>query len=158
MVLKRFKAPILFVLLLAFAYVSVAHNILPRAVQEVLFFVALLLEIVLIATGWRFYFQNRKMLGLAVWRKRMSLIGVISNTMAFAVPFASIVYMILYPWIGLRIHLPMIDADIMLYACLVFSLCGIVAGIFSPPRSRFLITLGSIIIAMLVLSIPMGVL
>lgn len=98
------------------------------------------------------------MLGLAVWRKRMSLIGVISNTLAFAVPFASIVYMILYPWIGLRIHLPMIDADIMLYACLVFSLCGIITGIFSPPRSRFLITLGSIIIALLVISIPMGVL
>ncbi len=50
----------MFVLLLAFAYVSVADNILPRTVQDVLFFVVLLIELGLIAAGWRFYFQNRK--------------------------------------------------------------------------------------------------
>ena len=91
MALKRFKAPILFVVLLAVDYVSVAHNIGPRAVQDVLFFVVLLLEIMLIATGWHFYFQTRKMPEFAVWRKRMSLIGVIANTLAFAVSFVSIV-------------------------------------------------------------------
>jgi len=66
--------------------------------------------------------------------------------------------MILYPWTGLQMHLPMIDTDIMLDACLIFSLGGVIAGIFSPPRSRFAITLGSVIIALLVISFPMGVL
>lgn len=158
MVLTRFKAPILFVLLLAFAYVSVAHNILPRTVQDALFFVVLLIELGLIAAGWRFYLQNRKKADIVAWRKWMSLIGVIANMLAFAVPFASIVYMIVYPWVGLRMNLPMIDADIMVDACLIFSLGGLIAGILSPPRSRFAITLGSLIIALLVVSIPMGVL
>jgi hypothetical protein len=156
--LKRFVAPVSFILLLAFAYVSVAHNILPRAVQDVLFFVVLLLELGLIAAGWRFYVKNRKKAEIVAWRKWMSLIGVIANTGAIAVPFASIVYMIVYPWVGLRMNLPMIDADIMVNANLICSLCGVIAGILSPPRSRFAITLGSLIIALLVVSIPMGVL
>ncbi len=53
-------------------------------------------------------------------------------------------------------HLPMIDADLMVYANLICALCGVIAGILSASRSRFAITLGSLIIALLVLSLPIG--
>jgi hypothetical protein len=46
----------------------------------------------------------------------------------------------------------------MVLACLIFSLCGVIAGIFSSPRSRFPTTLGSLIISMLIAAVPMGVL
>ena len=88
----------------------------------------------------------------------MALLGVIANTTAFAIPLVSLVYMIFYPSIALRMRLPMIDGEKMVLACLVFSLCGLIAGILAAGRSRFAISLGNLIIALLVLAIPMGVL
>jgi len=80
----------------------------------------------------------------------MALLGAIANTTAFAIPVGSLLFMMFYPAI--------IDGEKMIMACLVFSLCGVIAGILSPARSRFATTLGSLIIALLILSIPMGVL
>jgi hypothetical protein len=62
------------------------------------------------------------------------------------------------PAIGLRMHLPMIHADKMMLVCFGCSFCGLIAGILAPARGRFATTLGSLIIAMLIVAIPMGVL
>ena len=66
--------------------------------------------------------------------------------------------MIFYPAIARYTHTPMIDAEKMTLACLVFSFGGVIAGVLSPAGSRFATTLGSLIIALLILAIPMGVL
>src|SRR5580692_11113531 len=125
-------APLFAVLIVAFVYVSLFCHRIPLPIQSTLFFGVLLLEIALIA--------------------------VVANTTAFAIPVVSLVYMIFYPAIGLRMRLPMIDGEKMVVACLVFSLCGFIAGILAPARSRFATALGSLIIALLVLAIPMGIL
>jgi hypothetical protein len=146
------------VLILAFVYVSLFNHHIPVAIQGVLFYIVLLLEVALIAAGWWYCFRNRKANGVAVWRKRTALLAVIANTTALAFPLGSLLYMIFYPSLGLPLHLPMIDGEKMVLACLVFSLCGLIAGILSPARIRFATTLGSLTIALLVLAIPMGAL
>jgi hypothetical protein len=88
----------------------------------------------------------------------MALLGAIANTTAFLIPVGSLAYMMFYPVIAQYTHTGMVSAESKTGACLVFSLCGVVAGILSPGRSRFATTLGSLIIALLVLSIPIGVL
>jgi hypothetical protein len=118
----------------------------------------LLLEIAMIVAGWWYCIKNRKANGVANWRKRIALLGVTANTTAFAIPVVSLAYMILYPSIALRVRLPMIDGEKMVLACLVFSFSGLIAGILAPAGSRFATTLGSLIIALLVLAIPMGIL
>jgi hypothetical protein len=130
----------------------------PLAIQSVLFFGVLLLEIAMIAAGWWYCIKNRRANGVANWRKRIALLGVMANTTVFAIPVVSLVYMIFYPSIALRMRLPMIDGEKMVLACLVFSLCGLIAGILAPARSRFATALGSLIIALLVLAIAMGIL
>ncbi len=151
-------APLLAVLVVAFVYVSLFSHRIPVPIQSILFFVVLLLEIAMIAAGWWYCIKNRKDQGVHSWRKRMALLGVMANTTAFAIPLLSLVYVIFYPSIALRMRLPMIDGEKMVLACLVFSLCGLIAGILAPGRSRFAIALGNLIIALLVLAIPMGVL
>lgn len=150
-------SPLFAVLIVAFVYVSLFSHRIPVPIQSTLFFAVLLLEIALIVAGWWYCIRNRKA-NRPSWRKRMALLGVIANTTAFAIPLVSLVYMIFYPSIALRMRLPMIDGEKMVLACLVFSLCGLIAGILAPGRSRFAISLGNLIIALLVLAIPMGVL
>src|SRR5215469_1763166 len=152
----RSKAsPLFAALILAFAYLSLvfARRTLV-VIQNVLFFAVLLLEMVMIGAGWWYYFQVRKVNDTATWRTQMALVGVIASTTAFAIPFGDIVYSI---FIGINSHLPTIDWNTVVRACLVFSLCGLVAGTMAPPRCRFAITLGSIIMPLLVLAIPTGV-
>ena len=151
-------APLFAVVIVAFAYVSLFFRHLPVSIQNVLFFVVLLLEIALIAAGWWYCIRDRKANGMANWRKKMALLGVVANTTAFAIPVVSLVYMVFYPFFGLLLHTPMVDGEKMVLACLVFSLCGLIAGLLAPPRSRFATALGSLIIALMVLAIPMGVL
>jgi hypothetical protein len=151
-------APLFAVLIVAFVYVSLFCHRIPLPIQSTLFFGVLLLEIALIAAGWWYCIKNHRANGVANWRKRIALIAVVANTTAFAIPVVSLVYMIFYPAIGLRMRLPMIDGEKMVVACLVFSLCGFIAGILAPARSRFATALGSLIIALLVLAIPMGIL
>jgi hypothetical protein len=157
-IVRSKAAPLFAVLIVAFVYMSLFCRRIPPSIQSALFFVVLLLEIAMIAAGWWFYIKNRKANGVANWRKRIALLGVMANTTAFAIPVVSLVYMIFYPYIALRLRLPMIDGEKMVLACLVFSLCGLIAGILAPARSRFATALGSLIIALLVLAIPMGIL
>lgn len=151
-------APLFAVLIVAFVCGSLFFRCVPVSIQTVLFFVVLFLEIALIAAGWWYCIRDRKANGVANWRKRMALLGVVANTTAFAIPVVSLVYMIFYPFLGFLLHTPMVDAEKMVLACLVFSLCGLIAGLLAPPRNRFATALGSLIIALMVLAIPMGVL
>ena len=88
----------------------------------------------------------------------MALIGVIANTAAFVIPFGTFLYGVFYLSSRLRVRLPMIDGEKMILASLAFSFCGFIAGTLAPPRSRFATSLGSLIIALLILAIPVGVL
>jgi len=154
----RPQAALLFAAAVILVYVSLFFRRIPIPIQSALFFGVLLLEIAMIIAGWWFCFKNHKADGVANWRRRMAMLGAIANTNAFAIPVGSLVYMMFYPTIARHTHTPMINADKMILACLVFSLCGVVAGSLSPERSRFATTLGSLIIALLILAIPMGVL
>ena len=152
-------APLFAALILAFAYLSLFFSRrTPVMIQNVLFLVALVLELVMIVAGWWYCFQDRKANDIPIWRRRIGWAAVTANTTALAIPVGSLVYMIFYPAIGLRMNLPMIDADKMMLACLACSLGGLIAGILAPERTRFATSVGSLIMAMLVLAIPMGVL
>ena len=155
----RSKAALLFgVFIVAFVYVSLFCHRIPIGIQSALFFLVVLLEILIIAAGWQYCLEDRKTNGVANWRRRFALLGVMANTTAFAFPVMSIVYMIFYPSAAGRMRLPMINGKKMVIACLVFSLCGFMAGILAPARSRVATAVGSLIIALLVLAIPMGIL
>jgi len=156
--IARPQAALLFAAVLILVCVSLFFRRIPVPIQSALFFGVLLLEIAMIVAGWWFCFKNQKANGVANWRRRMALLGAIANTTAFAIPVGSLVYMMFYPAIARHTHTPMINAEKMILACLVFSLCGVIAGSLSPARSRFATTLGSLIIALLILAIPMGVL
>jgi hypothetical protein len=156
--IARPQAALLFVAAVILVYVSLFSRRIPVPIQSALFLGVLLLEIAMIAAGWWYCIKNQKANGVANWRRRMALLGAIANTTAFAIPVGSLVYMMFHPAIARHTHTPMINAEKMILACLVFSLCGVIAGILSPARSRFATTLGSLIIALLILAIPMGVL
>lgn len=150
------SAPLFAALILAFAYVSLFFSRrTPVAIQNFLFFAVLLVEMVMIGAGWWYYRQVRSAADAAIWRKCMALIGVIANTTAFAIPFGDSLYSIS---IGVSSDLPTIDWNTVVLACLIFSLCGVVAGAMAPPRCRFATILGSIIMPLLVLAIPIAVL
>jgi len=156
-IVRSKAAPLFVVLTVAFVYVSLFSHRIPVPIQSILFFVVLLLEIAMIAAGWWYCIKNRKA-GVPNWRRRMALLGTIANTIAFSIPVGSLVYMIFYSAIARYTHTPMVDAQEMILACLVFSFCGVIAGVLSPAGSRFATTTGSLIIALLVLAIPMAVL
>ena len=151
------QEPLYALLTVTFVWVSLFGHWLPM-IHSILFIVVLLLEIAMIVAGWWGWIKNRRAEDVARWRQRVGLSGVVANTTALAIPFGSLLYMMFYPFIHVGVRLPMIDAQWMVLACLVFSLCGFVAGILAPPRSRFATALGGLIIASIVLSIPMGVL
>jgi hypothetical protein len=151
-------APLFGLVILVLVYVSLFSRRIPVPIQSALFFVVLLTEVALIVAGWWYCIKNRRANDVPSWRKRMALLGAIANTTAFAIPVGSLVYMIFYPIIASRTHTSMIDGEKMIVATLIFSLCGVIAGVLSPARSRFATTLGSLIIALLILAIPMGVL
>ena len=160
MAIERFKAALSFaviVVVVIFVYVSLFSRRIPIPIQSALFFAVLLLEIAMIAAGWWYCIKNQKANGIPNWRRRIALLGAIANTTAFAIPVGSLVYMGFYPAIAPYTRTPMIDGEKMILACLVFSFCGVIAGILSPAGSRFATTLGSLIIALLILAIPMGV-
>lgn len=158
MIARAKAAPLFAVLTVALVFVSLFSHRIPVPIQSILFFVVLILEIAMIAAGWWYCIKNRKANGVPIWRRRMALVGVIANTTAFAIPLGSLVYMIFYPAIARYTHTPMIDGENMILACLVFSLCGVIAGILSPAGSRLVTTTGSLIIALLLLSIPIAIL
>ena len=147
----RFRAALLFVAALIFVYVSLFVSRIPVPIQDVLFFVVLFLEIAMIGAGWWYGIKNQKDIGVAGWRKRVALLEAIANTNAFAIPAGYLIYTS-YP----QRH--MVTWENATLACLVFSLCGVIAGVLSPPRSRFATTLGSLIVALLILAIPVGIL
>ncbi len=155
---SRSQAVVLFVTTLILVYVSLFFRRIPVPIQSALFLGVLLLEISMIAAGWWYCIKNWKANSVAKWRRRIALVGAVANTTAFAIPVLSLVYMIFYPVIAHYTHTPMINSEKMILACLVCSLCGVIAGIFSPARSRFATTLGSLVIALLILAIPAGVL
>ena len=144
-------------LIVTFVWESFFGHWLPT-IHSILFVVVLLLEIAMIVAGWWGWIKNRRASNVARWRQRVGLSGLVANTTALAIPIGSLLYMMFYPFVRVGVRLPMIDAQWMVLACLVFSVCGLVAGILAPPRSRFATTLGGLIIASIVLSIPMGVL
>lgn len=155
----RFNREVLFALLvLGFVWASLFGHWLPIPVQSFLFIVVLLLEGALIVAGWCYWMKSRNAESIPRWRKRLGLLGVIANTTALAIPVASLLYMMRCPFIGVGVHLPMIDPQWMILACLMFSLCGLIAGLLGPPRSRFATALGCLIIASIILSVPMGIL
>jgi hypothetical protein len=156
--IRRFKTLLLGVVVLIFVYVSLFFRRIPIPIQSALFYLVLLLEIAMIVAGWWYCIRNKRADGVPNWRKRMALLGAIANTTAFVIPVGSLVYMMFYPAIARHLHTLMIDAETMIGACLVFSLCGVIAGILSPGRCRFATTVGSLIIALLILAIPIGVL
>jgi len=144
--------------LVAFVWVSLFDHRIPASIQSVLFFAVLLLELLLIGAGWRYFVRNNKTTSIVAWRKRTAFIAVLANTIAFAIPLGALLYMISYPSIGLRMGLPMVNGEKMILGCLAFSVLGVVAGILSPAKSRFASVLGNVIIALLVLAIPMAIL
>jgi hypothetical protein len=157
--IARSKAATLYgLVILILVCVSLFSRRIPVPIQSILFLVVLLLEITMIMAGWWYCVRNKSVNGVPNWRLRMALLGAIANTVAFAIPVGSLVYMMFYPAIARYTHTPMINAELMIVTCLAFSLCGVIAGTLSPPRNRFATTLGSLIIAMLILAIPMGVL
>jgi hypothetical protein len=145
-------------LVVAFVWASLFGHWLPTPIQSIFFVVVLLLEIAMIVAGWWGWIKNRRAEDVARWRQRVGLLGVVANTTALAIPVGSLLYMMFYPFIRVGVRLPMIDAQRTVLACLVFSLFGFIAGILSPPHSRFATALGGLIIASVVLSVPMGVL
>jgi hypothetical protein len=148
-------------LVVAFVWASLfGRHWLPVPIQSLLFVVVLLLAGAMIAASWWCWIKSRSAESVASWRKKVGLLGVIANTTALAIPLGSLLYMVYcpFPFIRVRVHLPMIDAEKMVLTCLVFSLCGLIAGILSPPRSRFATALGGLIIGSIILSIPMGIL
>ncbi|MGA8619844.1 MAG: hypothetical protein WB660_15160 [Candidatus Sulfotelmatobacter sp.] len=118
----------------------------------------LFLEGAMIVAGWWGWIKSPNAETVERWRIRFGLLGVVANTTALAIPFGSLLYMMYYPLIRVRAHLPMVDAQRMVLACLGFSLCGLISGALSPPRSRLATVLGGLIIGSIVLSIPMGIL
>jgi hypothetical protein len=145
-------------LIVAFVWVSLFGHWLPIPIQSILFVMVLFLEIAMIIGGWWGWNKSRKAEDVARWRKRVGLFGAAANTLALAIPLASLLYMMYYPFIRVGVHLPMIDGRRVVLTCLAFGICGLIAGILAPPRGRFATALGGLIIASLVLSIPMGAL
>jgi hypothetical protein len=145
-------------LIVTFVSVSLFGHWLPLRIQNISFVAVLLLEIAMIVAGWWGWIKNRKAEDVARWRQRVGLLGVVANTTALAIPLGSLLYMMFYPFIRIGVSLPMVDAQRMVWACLMCALCGLIAGILAPPRSRFATALGGLIIGSIVLSIPMGVL
>ena len=79
-----------------------------------------------------------------------------ANT-ALAIPFGSLLYRMHYPFLRAAVFgLSMADVDRIVSTSLVLSLSALIAGIFAPPRCRFAIVLGGLIIGSVVLSIPVG--
>ena len=154
----RPKAILVFASVVILVYLSLFSRRIPVKIQDALFFAIVLLEIAMIIAGWWHSIKNRRTNDAPNWRKCMALLGVIANTTAFAIPVGSLIYMMFYPMIASHTHTPMIDGEKMIVVSLVFSLCGVFAGIVSPARSRFAITLGSVIIMLLILSIPIAIL
>lgn len=155
----RFNRELLFAMLVVgFVWASLFGHWLPIPIQSFLFIVVLLLEGALIVAGWWCWIKTRNAESVARWRKRVGLLGVVANTTALAIPVVSLAYMMHYPFIRIGVHLPMINPQWMVLTCLMFALCGLIAGILAPPRSRFATALGGLIIASIILSIPMGIL
>lgn len=146
------------VLLVVFVWVSLFDHSLPTAVQSTLFVAVLLLALGMIAAGWWGWIRSRKVEDVARWRKWVGLFGVTANTAALAAPVLSLLYMMYYPFLRVGVRLPTINAERMISIVLVLALCGVAAGLFAPPRSRFATALGGLIIGSVVLAMPLGVL
>jgi energy-coupling factor transporter transmembrane protein EcfT len=72
----RSKAePLFAVLVVAFVYASLFTRRLPVPVQSALLFIVLLLAVTMITAGWLYWVKDRKIVGVASWRKRAALLG-----------------------------------------------------------------------------------
>jgi hypothetical protein len=155
----RLARELVFALLIGiFVRASLFGHWLPVPIQSILFYIVLLLEVTLIIAGWWLWAKSRKVEDVARWRKRVGLVAIIANTMALVIPVLSLLYMICYPFIRVGVRLPMIDGELMISICLIFSLCGLIGGILAPPRSRFATALAGLIISMMIVAIPIGIL
>ena len=144
-------------LVILFVWISLFGHWLPMF-HAFLFDLVLLLELAMIVAGWWCWIKGREDEGVAVWRKRVGLLGIVANTAALIIPAGSLLYMMYYPFIRARMRLPMVDANWLILTVLGLSLLGLIAGILAPPRSRFATALGGLIIGSIVLSIPIGIL
>ena len=152
--MRTAKELLLSVAVIVFAWVSLTNRRLPIQVQDFLFFVVLALEIGLIVLGWWSWKKGRGALDGSRWRRGIGFAGIVSNTVAFGIPL----FLILYPFPRQGSRLPMIDGEWMLNLSLVLALCGFVAGIFAPPKSRAVTALAGLILALMLVAIPRGIL
>lgn len=84
-------APLFAVAILAFAYLSLIFLVTPHSfLENILFFAVVQVEVVMIAAGWWYCFQNRKANDIAIWRKRIAWVAVIANTSALGIPIVSL--------------------------------------------------------------------
>jgi hypothetical protein len=142
--------------LVAFVWTSLLGDWLPIPVQSVLFVTVLLLGVVMIVMGWSGWIKSRHTEDVPRWRKGVGLVGVTANT-ALAIPLGSLLYRMHYPFLRVAVMgLSMTDVDRIVLTASVLSLSALIAGIFAPPRCRFAIVLGGLIIGLVVLFIPVG--
>jgi hypothetical protein len=143
-------------LLLAFVWVSLFGDWLPIPVKSVLFVSVLLLGLVMIVAGWWGWIKRRETEDVPDWQKGAGLAGAIANT-ALAIPLGSLLYRMHYPFSRVAMRgVSIASAERVLLTSFVLSLSAVIAGIFAPPRCRFVIILGGLIIGSIVLSIPVG--
>jgi len=139
------------VVVTAFVWWSLFDRRLSIGVQNLLFGVLLVLEYAMIVAGWALCSKAQSDSQTADWRKSVGFAGILSNTLATAIPIGFLLLMIFCP-------IPMLDIRLVMELCLMCSLCGLATGFFAPVRSRLVTALGAVVAASLILSIPMGVL
>ena len=135
-----------------FVWWSLFDRRLPTEVQSRLFWVVLVLEIAMIVAGWALCSKARNDTETADWRKDVGFAGMLSNTLAIAIPIGFLLSMIFRP------YMTPLDGSSVRQLCLICSFCGLAAGLFAPARSRLVTVLGAVIGASMMLSIPMAIL
>lgn len=145
-------------LALALVWACLSRHVFTARTRDILFFVVLLFEVVMLVAAWWSWSKTRKSEFVVRWRTTVGWIAAFANTLAFAVPLVSLVYMIFYPVSSLGLHLPLIDGEKMIVASLLLCVCGFAAALVGPSSTRFPTLVGSVTMAMILVSIPMGVL
>jgi hypothetical protein len=110
----------------------------------------------MIVAGWWGWIKSRETEDVPDWQKGVGLAGATANT-ALAIPLGSLLYRMHYPFIRVAVRgVSIASAERVVLTSFVLSLSAVIAGILAPPRCRFAIVLGGLIIGSLVLSIPVG--
>jgi hypothetical protein len=142
---------------LVLVWACLSRRVFPPQVRGMLFYVVLLFEVAMLVAAWWNCSKVRKSALVARWRKAVGWIATLANTLAFAIPVVFLVYIISYPTTSLRLHLPMIDGEKMIAASLLLCVFGFAAALVGPSSTRFPTLVGSVTVAMILVSIPFGV-